>query len=61
MRSGDRKECHVVKHHYEVAEASSHHEKMEYLMGAEVLVAGVEYRQLEGVYYAADCIYNSAG
>lgn len=48
-------------HHDIVAEASGHDEKMEDLVGTEVLVAGVEDRKLQGVDNAAHGIDDASG
>lgn len=48
-------------HHDIVAEASGNDEKMEDLVGTEVLVAGVEDRKLQGVDNAAHGIDDASG
>ena len=37
--------CHIAEHENKVADASSHDEQVENLMGSEVFVPGVEERQ----------------
>ena len=51
----------VCIHKNVVAEASTHDEKMEDLVGTEVLVAGVEDRKLQGVDNAAHGIDDASG
>ena len=44
-----------------MADASAHDEQMENLMGAEVLVAGIEEGEFQGVYDASHRVYDAAG
>ena len=44
-----------------MAHAPSHHKQMENLMGAEILMPGIEDWQLQRIDDAAHCVYNPAG
>ena len=43
-----------------MAQASAHDKQMENLMGAEVLVAGIKERKLQGVDDASNCVNDTA-
>lgn len=53
--------CHKTVHHNEVAEASAHHKQMKNLMGAKVLVTGIENGQLQRIDYPADGVDDPSG
>lgn len=52
---------HETVHHHIMADTSAHDKQMENLMGAEVLVAGIKERKLQGVDDASHRVYDTAG
>ena len=53
--------CYKCVHHHIMADTSAHDKQMENLMGAEVLVAGIKERKLQGVDDAAYGVNDTAG
>lgn len=53
--------CDKLIHHNVMAETAAHDEEVEDLVGSEVLMPGVEDRQLQGIDHAAQGIDDAAG